>query len=103
MTSGIEGLDHASDAVDNGYYFDMLFGHDWWLQSPGRRAPWEPINIAEETCRSTSKTRRSAASRSMTDADMALRSIPEYRKIAERFRPRIRPTSPVTSPAPGSN
>jgi catalase-peroxidase len=38
----------------------------------------------------------------MTDADMALRFDPEYRKIAERFRndPGLSRTS---SPAPGSS
>ena len=86
VTSGIEGAwtTHPTQ-WDNGY-FDLLLGYDWWLQkSPAGAWQWEPVNIKEEDMPvdvEDSSIRRKPI---MTDADMAIRFDPEYRKIAERF------------------
>jgi catalase-peroxidase len=65
VTSGIEGAWTTHPTKwDNGY-FDLLLGYDWWLKKvPAGAWQWEPINIGKKTCRSTSRTPRSAASRS---------------------------------------
>lgn len=86
VTSGIEGAWTTNPTKwDNGY-FKLLLGYDWWLQkSPAGASQWEPVNIKEEDMPvdvEDSSIRRKPI---MTDADMALRFDPEYRKIAERF------------------
>ncbi|MBP6800335.1 MAG: catalase/peroxidase HPI, partial [Zoogloea sp.] len=87
VTSGIEGAWTSNPTRwDNGY-FDMLFKHDWWLQkSPAGAWQWEPVNIAEEDMPADVEDPSIRRKPMMTDADMALRFDPEYRKIAERFR-----------------
>ena len=87
VTSGIEGAWTSKPTQwDNGY-FDMLFKHDWWLQkSPAGAWQWEPLNIAEEDMPVDVEDPSIRRKPMMTDADMALRFDPEYRKIAERFR-----------------
>lgn len=87
VTSGIEGAwtTHPTQ-WDNGY-FDLLFKYDWWLQkSPAGAHQWEPINIAEEDMPVDVEDPSIRCKPMMTDADMALKFDPEYRKIAERFR-----------------
>lgn len=87
VTSGIEGAwtTHPTQ-WDNGY-FDLLFKYDWWLQkSPAGAHQWEPINIAEEDMPVDVEDPSIRCKPMMTDADMALKFDPEYRKIAEHFR-----------------
>ncbi|KRW55543.1 peroxidase [Aeromonas allosaccharophila] len=87
VTSGIEGAwtTHPTQ-WDNGY-FDLLFKYDWWLQkSPAGAHQWEPINIAEEDMPVDVEDPSIRCKPMMTDADMALKFDPAYRKIAERFR-----------------
>ncbi|WDO01861.1 catalase/peroxidase HPI [Aeromonas allosaccharophila] len=87
VTSGIEGAwtTHPTQ-WDNGY-FDLLFKYDWWLQkSPAGAHQWQPINIAEEDMPVDVEDPSLRCKPMMTDADMALKFDPEYRKIAERFR-----------------
>ncbi len=87
VTSGIEGAWTSQPTKwDNGY-FDMLFKHDWWLQkSPAGAWQWEPVNIKEEDMPVDVEDPSIRRKPMMTDADMALKFDPEYRKIAERFR-----------------
>lgn len=87
VTSGIEGAWTSNPTRwDNGY-FDMLFKHDWWLQkSPAGAWQWEPVNIKEEDMPVDVEDPSIRRKPMMTDADMALKFDPEYRKIAERFR-----------------
>jgi catalase-peroxidase len=65
VTSGIEGAWTTNPTKwDNGY-FDLLLNYEWELKkSPAGAWQWEPIDIKEETSRSTSKTLRSATTRS---------------------------------------
>ncbi|MBP8213873.1 MAG: catalase/peroxidase HPI [Propionivibrio sp.] len=86
VTSGIEGAWTTHPTKwDNGY-FDLLFKYDWWLQkSPAGAHQWQPINIAPEDMPVDVEDPSIRCTPMMTDADMALKFDPEYRKIAERF------------------
>jgi len=87
VTSGIEGAwtTHPTQ-WDNGY-FDLLFKYDWWLtKSPAGAHQWAPINISEEDKPVDVEDASIRCLPMMTDADMALKFDPAYRKIAERFR-----------------
>ena len=86
VTSGLEGAwtTHPTQ-WDNGY-FDLLFGYDWWLQkSPAGAWQWQPVNIKEEDMPVDVEDPSIRRPPIMTDADMAMKFDPEYRKIAERF------------------
>ena len=86
VTSGIEGAwtTHPTQ-WDNGY-FDLLLGYDWWLQkSPAGAWQWEPVNIKEEDMPVDVEDPSIRRKPIMTDADMAMKFDPEYRKISERF------------------
>jgi catalase-peroxidase len=86
VTSGIEGAwtTHPTQ-WDNGY-FDLLFKYDWALQkSPAGAHQWEPVNIREEDMPLDVEDASIRCKPIMTDADMALKLDPAYRKIAERF------------------
>ena len=87
VTSGIEGAwtTHPTQ-WDNGY-FKLLLGYDWWLQkSPAGAHQWEPVNIKEEDMPVDVENPSIRCKPIMTDADMAMKFDPEYRKISERFR-----------------
>ena len=90
VTSGLEGAWTTHPTRWNtgtGGYFDLLFKYDWWLQkSPAGAHQWEPINIAEADMPVDVEDPTIRRKPIMTDADMALKFDPEYRKIAERFR-----------------
>ncbi|WP_374328117.1 catalase/peroxidase HPI [Azonexus sp.] len=90
VTSGIEGAwtTHPTQwNTGTGGYFDLLFKYDWWLtKSPAGAHQWEPINIAEEDMPVDVEDPSIRCKPMMTDADMALKFDPAYRKIAERFR-----------------
>ena len=86
VTSGIEGAwtTHPTQ-WDNGY-FDMLFGYDWQLtKSPAGAWQWVPVNIREEDMPVDVEDSSIRCLPMMTDADMAMKMDPDYRKIAERF------------------
>ncbi|MBC7216500.1 MAG: catalase/peroxidase HPI [Burkholderiaceae bacterium] len=86
VTSGIEGAwtTHPT-RWDNGY-FDLLLGYDWWLQkSPAGAWQWEPVNIREEDMPVDVEDPTIRCKPIMTDADMAMKFDPAYRKISERF------------------
>ncbi len=86
VTSGIEGAWTTNPTRwDNGY-FKLLLGYDWWLQkSPAGAWQWEPVNIREEDMPVDVEDPTIRLKPIMTDADMAMRFDPQYRKIAERF------------------
>ena len=90
VTSGIEGAWTSHPMKWNtgkGGYFDLLLRYDWWLQkSPAGAHQWEPIGIAEEDMPVDVEDPAIRRKPIMTDADMAMRFDPAYRKIAERFR-----------------
>ena len=86
VTSGIEGAWTTNPTQwDNGY-FDLLLGYDWELKkSPAGASQWEPINIKEEHKVVDVENPSIRHNPIMTDADMAMKMDPEYRKISERF------------------
>ena len=86
VTSGLEGAwtTHPTQ-WDNGY-FDMLLNHEWQLsKSPAGAFQWEPVSIKEEDKPVDVEDPTIRVNPMMTDADMAMKMDPEYRKIAERF------------------
>ncbi|HRD74291.1 MAG TPA: catalase/peroxidase HPI, partial [Aquimonas sp.] len=86
VTSGIEGAwtTHPTQ-WDNGY-FDLLLGYDWELKkSPAGAWQWEPVNIRETDKPADVEDPSIRHNPIMTDADMAMKMDPAYRKIAERF------------------
>ncbi len=86
VTSGIEGAWTTHPTQWDDGYFKLLLGYDWWLQkSPAGAWQWEPVNIREEDMPVDVEDPSIRRKPIMTDADMAMRFDPEYRKIAERF------------------
>jgi len=86
ITSGIEGAWTTNPTVFDNGYFDMLLGHEWELRkSPAGANQWEPVQIAEQDRPVDAHNPSARRNPIMTDADMALKVDPEYRKISERF------------------
>ncbi|MFJ5441019.1 catalase/peroxidase HPI [Pectobacterium sp. CHL-2024] len=86
VTSGLEGAwtTHPTQ-WDNGF-FHMLLNHEWELRkSPAGALQWEPVSIREEDKPVDVEDPSIRYNPMMTDADMALKVDPEYRKISERF------------------
>ena len=86
VSSGIEGAWTTHPTKwDNGY-FQLLLNHEWQLQkSPAGAWQWEPIDIKEEDKPVDVEDLTTRYNPIMTDADMAMKVDPEYRKISERF------------------
>lgn len=86
VTSGIEGAWTAHPTQwDNGY-FHLLLNYDWKLtKSPAGAWQYEPINIKEEDKPVDVEEPSIRCMPMMTDADMAMKMDPEYRKISEKF------------------
>lgn len=86
VSSGLEGAwtTHPTQ-WDNGY-FELLLNYDWQLaKSPAGAWQWEPINIKEEDKPVDVEDPSIRYNPIMTDADMAIKMDPTYRKISERF------------------
>ncbi len=86
VTSGIEGAwtTHPTQ-WDNGY-FEMLLNHEWESRkSPAGAWQWEPVDIKEEDKPVDAEDPSVRYNPIMTDADMAMKMDPAYRKISERF------------------
>ncbi|MDP1530807.1 catalase/peroxidase HPI [Rhodoferax sp.] len=90
VTSGIEGAwtTHPTQwNVGKGGYFDMLLNHDWALKkSPAGAWQYEPVNIKDEDRPVDVEDPSIRCNPIMTDADMAMKMDPAYRKISERFQ-----------------
>jgi catalase-peroxidase len=86
VTSGIEGAWTTNPTQwDNGY-FKLLLNYDWELtKSPAGAWQWVPINIKPEDMPPDVEDPSIKCMPIMTDADMAMKMDPEYRKISERF------------------
>ncbi len=86
VSSGLEGAwtTHPTQ-WDNGY-FQLLLNYEWELKkSPAGANQWEPIDIKEEDKPVDVEDPSQRYNPIMTDADMAMKMDPEYRKISERF------------------
>ena len=86
VTSGIEGAWTTNPTKwDNGY-FKMLLNHEWESKkSPAGAWQWEPVDIDEHDKSADVEDPSLRTTPIMTDADMAMKMDPEYRKISERF------------------
>lgn len=86
LTSGIEGAWTTHPTKwDNGY-FEMLLNHEWELnKSPAGAWQWQPVDIKEEDKPVDVEDPSIRTTPIMTDADMAMKMDPEYRKISEKF------------------
>ena len=86
VTSGLEGAwtTHPTQ-WDNGY-FEMLLNHEWEpKKSPAGAWQWEPVDIKEEDKPVDVEDPSIRTTPIMTDADMAMKMDPAYRKISEKF------------------
>ena len=86
VTSGIEGAWTTHPTKwDNGY-FQMLLNYEWKLtKSPAGAWQYEPVDIKEEDKPIDVENSTVRRMPMMTDADMAMKMDPEYRKISEKF------------------
>ncbi|MCB0728670.1 MAG: catalase/peroxidase HPI [Ignavibacteriae bacterium] len=86
VTSGLEGAWTTNPTKwDNGY-FNLLLNHEWEVKkSPAGANQWEPIDMKEEDKPLNAFDPGKRQNPIMTDADMAMKMDPEYRKISERF------------------
>lgn len=86
VTSGLEGAWTSEPTKWDSGYFKMLLEHDWELKkSPAGAWQWEPVNIKEQDKPVDVEDSSIRYNPIMTDADMALKMDPAYRKISERF------------------
>ena len=86
ITSGLEGAWTTNPTQwDNGY-FRLLLNYEWkQSKSPAGAWQYEPIDIKEEDKPVDVENPSIRLMPMMTDADMALKMDPEYRKISEIF------------------
>lgn len=86
LSSGLEGAFTTHPTQwDNGYFY-LLLEHDWALKkSPAGAWQWEPTHIEEKDKPVDVEDPSIRLNPIMTDADMAIKMDPTYRKIAENF------------------
>ncbi len=86
VTSGLEGAWTTNPTKWDSGYFEMLLNHEWESKkSPAGAWQWEPVNIKEENMPVDAEDPSVRKKPIMTDADMAMKMDPVYRKISERF------------------
>ena len=86
MVSGLEGAWTTNPTKWDNEFFYLLLNYEWEKTvSPAGGKQWEPINIKEEDKPFDAHDTSVRRNPMMTDADMALKIDPEYRKISERF------------------
>lgn len=86
MVSGLEGAWTTHPTKWDNEFLYLLFTYEWKkTTSPAGAKQWEPVNIKEEDKPVDAHNPNIRRNPMMTDADMALKMDPEYRKIAEGF------------------
>ena len=86
VTSGVEGAWTKEPTKFDQGFFEMLLGHEWELtKSPAGANQWKPIDIKPENMPCDPEDPSVKVMPVMTDADMACKVDPEFRKITERF------------------
>jgi catalase-peroxidase len=86
VSSGLEGAWSSKPDRWNHTYFHLLLNHEWESKkSPAGAWQWEPVSMKEEDKPFDAHIPGVRRNPIMTDADMALKMDPEYRKISERF------------------
>ncbi len=87
VTSGIEGAWTTHPNKWDDTYLKLLLDYEWELKkSPAGANQWEPINMKDEDKPRDLADRSIKRNPIMTDADMAMKMDPSYRKISEEFR-----------------
>jgi len=86
ITSGIHGAWTSNPDKWDHSYLDLLLNYEWELKkSPAGAHQWEPINLPENKKPVNLGNPNIRHNPIMTDADMAMKMDPEYRKISEHF------------------
>lgn len=86
VTSGLEGAWTSTPYKWNHTYFHLLLNYEWELaKSPAGAWQWEPKNIEAHDKPIDAHDASKRQNPIMTDADMAMKVDPEYRKISEKF------------------
>ena len=86
VTSGLEGAWTSTPDKWNHTYFHLLLNYDWEpKKSPAGANQWEPVNMPEEEKPFDAHIPNVRRNPIMTDADMAMKMDPEYRKISDKF------------------
>lgn len=86
VTSGLEGAWTTNPDRWDHSYFHLLLDYEWESKkSPAGAWQWEPVDIKEEDKPLDAHIDGKRNNPIMTDADMAMKMDPEYRKISERF------------------
>lgn len=86
VTSGLEGAWTSTPDKWNHTYFHLLLNHEWEVvKSPAGAAQWEPVEMKDEDKPVDAHNPTVKRNPIMTDADMAMKVDPEYRKISEKF------------------
>lgn len=87
VTSGLEGAWTTTPDKWNHTYFNLLLNHEWELKkSPAGAWQWEPVSIDEADKPVDAHNPNIKRNPIMTDADMAMKMDPAYRKISEKFQ-----------------
>src|SRR5690606_18481664 len=87
VTSGLEGAWTTTPDKWNHTYFNLLLNHEWELKkSPAGAWQWEPVSMKEEDKPLDAHNSNVRRNPIMTDADMAMKMDPAYRKISDRFQ-----------------
>jgi catalase-peroxidase len=87
ITSGIEGAWTPNPTQWDHDYLKVLLDYDWELtKSPAGASQWKPTAASKAAMAPAAGDATKTQSLMMTDADMAMKVDPAYRKIAERFR-----------------
>jgi catalase-peroxidase len=86
ISGGPEGAWTPTPTQWDNSYFDVLFGYEWKVvQSPAGANQWAPIALADKDKAPDAEDANIKVGIMMTDADMAMREDPIYRKISEHF------------------
>ena len=87
VTSGIEGAWTTHPNKWDDTYLKLLLDYEWELKkSPAGANQWEPVNMKDEDKPVDLADPKIKRNPIMTDADMAMKMDPSYRKISEKFR-----------------
>jgi len=86
VSSGIEGAWTTHPTKWDNEYFHLLLNYEWALKkSPAGAWQYEPVNVKDEDKPVDVEDSSILCNPIMTDADMAMKMDPEYRKISEKF------------------